>query len=495
MTITSLYFFIFLALGVLVYYIVPKKIQWIILMIMSIAFYIIAANPLTILYLVAATLIAYFSTIYISKLGESNAKKAKYITYAAVVIIIILWLIPKGNAFWILPIKVLSRFVPSMSSYTSISPIGALGMGYYTLQVIGYIFDVYRGKVQPQRNILKLFLFVSFFPQLTVGPISKYSELESLFDGHTLSYHNLAFGCQRILWGLMKKLILADRLGQFLSGIWNDTVTYNGLWIWIAVILYPLQLYADFSGCIDIVLGAAELFDIHMPENFNNPFFSLTVGESWNRWHITLSRWFKEYVYIPLGGSRKGRARKYFNSFMVFLLSGIWHGNVQYIPGFALYFWVIITLSDVLKPVFNRINGFLHVNTDSFSWKTFQRLRTYMFYAGTTICFAASSPRQFIERLRLIKNSFGVFEPWTLFDGTILKSGFTYRDLNLLLIGFVLLVTGDCLRERFGYARNAIAKQGIIFRWLIWIGLLMLVLVYGMYGPGYDAAAFIYQGF
>ncbi len=497
MTITSLYFFVFLTIGVLIYYIVPKKIQWLILLIMSIAFYVIAANPLTIIYLIAAALTAYASTLYASKLkkSEETRKKAKIITIIAVSIIVIMWFVPKGSAFWLIPISLASRFIPALSESAGVNLIGALGMGYYSLQVIGYILDVYWGKTVPQRNPLKLFLFVSFFPQLTVGPISRYANLETLFEAHSLSYENITRGTQRILWGLMKKLVLADRLGFFISGVWNDPVTYNGFWIWFAIILYPLHLYADFSGCMDIVLGTAELFDIHLTENFNNPYFAITVREFWQRWHISLSRWFRDYVYIPLGGNRNGIKKKRINQLIVFLLSGVWHGNMQYVIGFGFYYWVLITLSEVLKPALNHINAFLHVDPDSFSWKTFQRIRTYMFYAVGTLCFSTVSFTQLFERLRLLKHSVENLAPWTLFDGTLLKSGFTYLDLNLVLICVLLLIIGDSLRERFGYARNAIAKQGIVFRWLIWIGLFSLVLVYGMYGPGYDASTFIYQGF
>ena len=277
MTVTSFYFFLLLAVGVLLYYLLPHRIQWIVLTVLSVVFYFAAATPYTMLFLLAATLITYGSTLYISARRTEDGTAPKLVSAVAVSAIFLntlLWFLLKGSSFWILGSGLIHRAVPAFPILPALPWVGALGMGYYTAQVIGYILDVLWGTAPVQRNPLKLFLFVSFFPQLTVGPISRYQDFSKVYEPHAFSYENICFGTQRILWGLFKKLVIADRVGVIISSIWAESTA--GLWPWIAVFLYPLQIYTDFSGCMDIVLGAAELFDIHLAENFKNLFQNLS---------------------------------------------------------------------------------------------------------------------------------------------------------------------------------------------------------------------------
>ena len=305
MSITSFYYLVLITLGVLIYYVIPQKAQWVILLCLSLVFYYFAATPYTIGYLIASTLIAYISTIWVQRRREKNGREAKgllTITIVALVINIVIWFTVKGRGLWI---PFASRFITwhyssKLDSLINLQLIASLGMGYYTLQVLGYIIDCYWENVIPQKNPFKLFLFVAYFPQLTTGPISRYSQLETLYDRHKFEYQNIAFGAQRILWGFTKKIVLAERIGIIVSGINAAPGTYTGFYSWLAILLYPLQMYADFSGCMDIVLGTSELFGIKLAENFNNPFFSRTSQEFWQRWHITLGTWAKDYVLYPL---------------------------------------------------------------------------------------------------------------------------------------------------------------------------------------------------
>lgn len=277
MTVTSFFFLIFLLGGMMIYYIVPKRGQWVVLLGMSLLYYMLAAVDYTIFYLVFSTLLAYISSNLLEMKKVKESPKGKrlitIVTMIAICFNILLWFVIKGSSFWILGSEILHSKIPAFPVLMACPAASALGMGYYTAQIISYIMDCYWETCRPQRNFLKLFLFVAFFPQLTVGPISRYSNLQSLYEKHEFSYQNLCFGSQRILWGFFKKLVISDRINIITSGIWADTATYGGKWPWIAVFLYPVQLYTDFSGCMDIILGAAELFDIRLPENFNNPFF------------------------------------------------------------------------------------------------------------------------------------------------------------------------------------------------------------------------------
>ena len=302
MSVTSFLFLGFLLLGLIVYYIVPSKIQWIVLVIMSIIFYLIAGTPYTMIFLAVSTLIAYVSTLYIEK-NRNNSTVSKKVSIVAIITIllnVIIWFALKGSSFWILGSKLLHKISSKFPILHPLPVTAALGMGYYTAQVIGYILDVLWNTSTIQSNPLKLFLFVSFFPQLTVGPISRYNDLKTIYKPHKFSYQNICLGSQRILWGLFKKLVISDRITVIVNAIWADTNAFNGIWPWIAVFLYPMEIYTDFSGCMDIVLGSAELFDIHLTENFRNPFFSRNSQEFWQRWHITLGTWARDYVFYPL---------------------------------------------------------------------------------------------------------------------------------------------------------------------------------------------------
>lgn len=359
---------------------------------------------------------------------------------------------------------------------------------------------------------MKLFLFVSFFPQLTVGPISKYSQLQELYETHKFSYDNLCLGSQRILWGFFKKLVISGRVAIIVNAIWADTEKYTGFWPWIAVFLYPLEIYSDFSGCVDIILGTAELFDIKLPENFNNPFMARTVQEFWQRWHISLGTWAKDYIYYPVLKSKflalLGKwSKKHFNKRMakvvpwalgmgvLWFVMGFWHGSVKHIIGVSAWYWCTLVLGELLDPELKKIIYILNINTQSFSWHLFQRIRTYIIYSLGAVFFAADGLITAVKHFQSLFVSFKYLNPWIFFDGEILQLGVTWTDINIIILGCYIMLKVAYLREHYGYARKWIQIQLLPFRWLIWIGLFLLVLIYGLYGPGYDASQFIYQGF
>lgn len=519
MSITSFCYLVLITVGALIYYIVPQKTQWLVLLGLSLIFYFFSATPYTIGYLIVSTLIAYISTTLMTwkrKKSEQGTKGLLVITIIAIFANIAIWFVVKGRGLWA---PVAYRYVALFHSekieyLANAQIIASLGMGYYTLQVLGYIIDCYWENVKPQKNPLKLFLFVAYFPQLTTGPISRYIQLETLYDRHKFEYQNIAFGAQRILWGFTKKIVLAERVGMIVTGINTSSDTYIGFYSWIAILLYPLQMYADFSGCMDIVLGTSEIFGIKLAENFNNPFFARTSQEFWQRWHITLGTWAKDYVLYPLLKSKPmikfGKlAKKRFGKkpgkflvnlvgmFILWMVMGIWHGGWRFIIGVSLWYWIILMLGDLLSPIFQKITINLGMKTDSLSWHLFQSIRTYVIYAiGATFFSVGIS-----GAISLIKDSLKVFyvknyaNPWIFFDGSILNWGITWGDINIIIFVTVLLILVAVLREKYVYARIWIQNQSFIFRWFLWIGLFVFVLIYGKYGPGYNATDFIYQGF
>lgn len=512
MSITSFNFLVLITIGVVVYYVLPKTWQWVELLLLSLLFYYFAATPYTLIYVIISTAIAYASTILMSK-SKARNRKSRFpivVTIIALALNILIWFVLKGKEFWVPIVESVSQ----TGAVSGMKLVAALGMGYYTLQVLGYIIDCYWENITLQRNPLKLFLFVVYFPQLTTGPISRYSQLETLYETHKFEYQNIAFGAQRILWGFVKKIVLAERVGIIVSAITSSPELYKGFYSWIVILMYPLQMYADFSGCMDIVLGVSELFGIKLAENFKNPFFARSSQEFWQRWHITLGTWAKDYVLYPLLKSgmmvKFGKfTRKKFGKksgkflvnlvgmFVLWMVMGIWHGGYQYIVGVSLWYWIVLMLGDLLSPIFSKITTKLHMKTDSFGWHFFQSGRTYLIYAIGAAFFNVGIS----EGLALLQDAGKVIvekdyaNPWIFFDGSVLDLGITYVDINVIIVVAILLVLVAVLREKYGYARTWVSDQSFLFRWGIWLGLFFFVLIWGKYGPGYSAAEFIYQGF
>lgn len=519
MTITSFYFLLLVTIGTVVYYLVPHKMQWIVLFVLSIVFYYYAANFYTIGYIVSSTLTAYFFTIWVDKKRQIDGRGAKGIIVWIIIPIlinIIIWFVIKAGGLWI-PIihKINSRYnFPGLNYVSEIQFISALGMGYYTLQVLGYIIDCYWENIRPQKNPLKLFLFVAYFPQLITGPISRYTDLETLYEKHSFRYHNIAFATQRILWGFVKKLVLAEKIGIIISTINRNPETYFGFYSWMLILLYPLQMYADFSGCMDIVIGISEIFDIKLAENFNSPFFSRTSQEFWQRWHITLGTWAKDYVLYPLlksspmikfGKFTKKKFGKKAGKFLVnligmfilWMIMGIWHGGWRYIIGVSLWYWIVLMLGDLTAPYFQFITIKLEMKIDCFAWHLFQSIRTYIIYAiGASFFGLGISNAVFRLKDALKVICFKDYaNPWIFFDQSILNLGVSLLDIYIILLLLGALFIVAVLREKYGYARLWMEKQCFPFRWLVWIILFIIIIVFGKYGPGYNAADFIYQSF
>lgn len=520
MNIISLGFILFLLAAVLIYYLTPGKMQWVTMLILSIVFYCLAATPYTILFLLFSAGLAYFSGIIMSDPENGDAlngfnKKTTAVITIAIVLNIAVWFVMKGSAYWIQLSAWLHAKFSFFPEMKAVPLAAAFGMGYYTCQTIGYIIDCSWGTAKPEKNFGKLFLFLAFFPQLTTGPISRHSALAPQFyTGVRFSIDRIARGSQRILWGFFKKLVIAERVSIVVNTVYGDPASYTGLWAWVAALLYPVQIYTDFSGSVDVVLGAAELFGITLPENFNNPFFSQTSQEFWQRWHMSLGNWAKDYIMYPVLKSKrvvaltKSVKKKYgkraskiaslaIGVFCTWFVMGVWHGNYKFIVGCSIWYWFVMISYEILGPVLSRLNSILHIKEESFGWIMFRRIRTYIVYTLSMVFFRSDG---ISEAVKMIRRMFGALMPsaanlWIFTDGSLYKAGLTKFDFTIILAGIVILIFAAVLREKYGYARNWIAEQGLVFRWIIWIALFACVIVYGEYGPGYHSADFIYAGF
>ncbi len=375
----------------------------------------------------------------------------------------------------------------------SFGSVASVGLSFYTLQLIAYVVDVYRGKIVAQRNPLKHLLFSSFFPQLLQGPIPRYKELgEQLFSPHPFVYENMSKGALRVVWGFFLKLMIADKAAIFVSRVFDRPGEYIGSYILLAAALYALQLYADFYACTSISLGVAQLFGIELVNNFRRPYLAVSVKDFWRRWHITLSSWLRDYIYIPLGGNRKGKARKYLNIFFVFLISGLWHGNgLQFILWGCLH-GVYQIIGDLSFPAREKIYGALRIPRDSAAYKLIKRIGVFIPVTFAWIFFRSADLGQ---GFRMVRDAFAVWNPWAVFGNELFTLGLDVREFAVLAFAVFALMLAGHLQEKGLLSMEWLAGQHLVIRWGILLGIIAVFWIFGTYGWGYDPRAFIYGGF
>ena len=535
MALNSLKFLIFLFFVVIVYYAVPKKWQWGVLLIASYGFYLSSGFD-HLLYIVFTTVFTYLSGRWMQSLRDKqNAELAamgdaitkdekrelkRVVARKVHTIQIITALVNLGVLVYV---KCIDSVIAGLNgafslfqwdaSVPMVNVIVPLGLSYYTFNSIGYLIDIGRGKYAAEKHIGKFALFVSFFPSIVQGPLFRYNDVGyQLGQSHKLEYKNLAYGAQLIMWGFFKKLVIADRVSAVAQHVFNANFTdYNGSQIFIGVLAYSFQIYGDFSGGTDITRGAAQMLGIDLPVNFERPFFANSMADFWRRWHMSLGAWMREFVFFPVMLCKPVTAvskvfRKKFGNhaakmvpsvaapFVVFFLIGIWHDvTPQYITN-GLYNAFLISSSVALAPVFDKTLKKLRINTECFSWRLFQILRTFTLLCISRIIVKAPSLR---EAFRMIKALFTSVDLDFLFgtDGKIYKMGLDEKGMWVAFFAIMVLLVVGILQESGVKIRESLAKQNLVFRWLMLLLLLLVILVFGIYGPGYDASAFIYGRF
>ena len=339
-----------------------------------------------------------------------------------------------------------------------------LGISYYTLQVISYLVDVYKGKYKYESNLLYLALFVTYVPHLYVGPISRYEDVkEELKRKKSFDWNRVYEGLQRIVWGLFKKLVIASRISIFISSVTSNEMT--GIIILVCCLLYSIELYTDFSGGIDIVLGISKILDIKLVENFNSPYLAENMKEFWNRWHISLSSWLKDYVYIPLGGNRKGKLRQYINVMITFLVSGIWHG-LNYIIWGVMH-GILVILGNKYNCKYKWVNRAINYVIVSLLWIFF----IYQDNLTSLVMFTK------------------IFDNFKL---PLLSLGLNIGDFIILGISILILTLYDANKEKM---LDKLKKLKVEVKTVLLCLSILLVIVFGIYGIGFEVTDFIYSKF
>ena len=406
------FIYYFLPCVIITYFIMPKKIRNLVLFISSMIFYFYG-EPKYVLLMLLTIFIAYIGAILIEKYKDTKLKKVFLII--SVAISISLLGIFKYSDFMISNINnILNINLPLLRLALPI------GISFYTFQVISYIVDVYKGKVEVQKSFLKLATYVSLFPQLIAGPIVRYETIEDELNNRKHSFENFAYGTTRFILGLSKKVLIANALGE-LCNIFLDTNEKSIIFYWIYGIAYSLQIYFDFSAYSDMAIGLGRIFGFHFLENFNYPYISKSITEFWRRWHISLGTWFKDYVYIPLGGNRHGKLKLLRNIFIVWFLTGFWHGDNWTFIIWGLLFGILLVIEKLfLGKVLEKLP------------KTIQRIYVLFIVMISFIIFNAESLGQ------AIYNIGGLFGA----NGEQLINNYTIYYLKSYLIIFIISIIG-----------------------------------------------------
>ncbi len=503
MAYTSFWYLLFLTILVPVYYLFPKRFRWVTLLAGNVIFYLQAGIAEFIL-LTASVAASYAAARLMGSVKDKKRKKTILLLSLAVVLGLLL--ICRYTNFFL---KQFFRIIPGAQAPV-LRLIVPLGMSFYTFQMVAYLVDVYKGKIQAQSNFARYFLYASFFPTVTQGPIGRYKKLsEQLYEGHPVCFENIRNGSVLILWGIAKKLIVAERLNAFTSTIFDHFAEYHGQIFLFAAAVYSIQIYADFSGCMDIAAGTARLFDIRLEKNFLRPYFAVNMPEFWRRWHATLGSWFRDYVFFPFSISGFSRninrtARKKLGEkagrivsacvpvLVVWFLTGLWHGPKLSYVAWGLWHGMLIMLSTVFAPSIAAVCKKSGIRTETFSFRLFRMARTFYLCCIGRVFFRAGSVRASLLILRSMFTATGL---WRLMPRHLFACGMSGRDFLIVAVFLAAWLCVSILQERGLDVLESLFSQNLVFRWGLLYILLFAVLLLGRYGGGYDVSSFIYEQF
>ncbi|MCR5311134.1 MAG: hypothetical protein K6E32_06965 [Lachnospiraceae bacterium] len=484
-----------ICISVPLYFLLPRDYRWCSLLFCSIGV-IIAANPInSAIFVCVSVAVVYISAVLVEKGGKIQSN----LFFAL------------GVVFCLTSVGLLKTF--AWTGIVGNYIIAPIGVSYYMFSVLGYLIDVKRGICAAEKNPFKFFLFATFFPCLLSGPIIRYSNVKAgLFEGHSFDLRRIVFGAERMIWGLFKKLVISDRMAVIVNNVFVDYSRLSGAYILFGILLFPIQLYADFSGCIDIIMGIAEIFGVILPENFELPFLSRSVAEFWRKWHITMGQWLRDYVFYTLLRSslfkaiNKNLSKKmdrkrsmkivtWIALFITWVCIGTWHGGVaSSIFGVGIFFGVVIILGEAFDPVMSTIKEKLGIKQESIGFRLFQYIRTFLLFAIGNSFFRqqAGLKEGFDMWIKvLINNGSGWYG-----QGSFIALGLDTPEWIALMVSVFVMVIAGLQRVKLDHnLRVAISDRNPVISYVVWLCLIVMIILFGWYGEGYSTQTFIYQQF
>lgn len=482
MVFTTLTFMAFMAVLFILYYLIPAKYQWKLLLIASFCFYAYA-SPWYLLFLTFTVVVSYVGALWIAG-DQSDGKRP--LVVVVILLLSMLGIFKYGNFF-------LDNI--GLGERVSLNMILPVGLSFYLFQSLGYCIDVYRGIVEPEENIFKHALFVSYFPQLLQGPIGDYGRLApQFFVSHSFDYREVTDGLKRVVWGFFKKLVIANQISLILDSVWMDVPQYHGIVVWVMFLfLYSIQLYADFSGYMDIAIGCSQMLGIKIDENFKTPYFSKNIAEFWRNWHITLGTWFKNYVFYSIMRSRlcKKIMKKYRKTnpylsnvipnvialVIVWLLIGIWHGDNWCYVVYGLYHGTFIIVSTIFEPLYSRFHNRFPKIVGSDVYAVAQMLRTFLIVSFGYVIFRPAN----LENTKMIINA--MFNGNGIVDAMSFGKNY-FSEFLIIFIGIIVLTIVDVWHYRNDGAslRQTISSCSILLRYAFYVLAVVAILILGAYG-------------
>lgn len=507
MSILSAEFAVFCLIALFLYYVAFRRFQWVVLLVASCVFYVLIAKEQC-FYIFVSAFTVYGAARWIGALyaGQSPIaeakKKARRVLICALIVSLGMLAVSKYTGFVLRSFFQLSSLFGGASApSTAFSLVAPVGISYYTFCVVGYLLDVYWKRIPAEKNPLKHLLFVMYFPQVLQGPIPRFSQLApQLFERKTFDYDSFRDGLLLTLFGLFKKLVIANRLSAVISVFFDRYADYSGPLYLLVLALYSFLIYADFSGAIDIVSGVSRLFGIRLMENFRQPLLSRTIPEFWQRWHISMSSWFKDYVFFPVSISKLAKkingfvkdklgretARRFTTLLpllVVWFLTGLWHGAGWNFIAWGLYYFVLFALGIFFANPVQRLTNRLGVKTECFGFKLFQVVRTFLLCSLGRAFFRAPSLSGAFSILA------GIFGKSTI-DPAVFSSG--GMVIAYLAIAVLLLIDGLSMKES---VLSRLQRQKTWVRWGVYLLLIFAVLILGVYGSGAATEVFAYERF
>ncbi|MBQ9871423.1 MAG: MBOAT family protein [Eubacterium sp.] len=524
MSFVSYKFFAFLAILIILYYLLPKRVQWMLLLVGSLVFYAFS-GPQYLIFMAVTIVTTYGAGVLIERVwtkqdawvkenkglsrDEKKAYKASMTRKAKLILVLCLL----ANLGVLAVIKYTDFFLENLNNIFGTEFelkhfLLPLGISFYMFQSLGYVIDVYRRKYAAEKNIAKMALFTSFFPQVIQGPISRFDDLsQTLFVQHSFNSHDFYYGFQRAAWGFFKKLVIADRLAPVIITLTADTDQYPGVYVLANILFYALQLYADFTGGIDITIGVARMLGIRVTENFERPFFSKNIAEYWRRWHITMGTWFKDYIFYPLsvsgwmlkvskwsrnklGAALGKRVPVYIATIVVWFATGIWHGAAWNFIVWGMINCLVLLVSQELAPLYRRFHDRFGFSNTKF-WDCVQIFRTFWLMGLIRILDVY---RDVPLTFKMVGSMFTTGNWDALSDGSFLKLGASALDFIVVGVGVLIMFIVSFLAERKSIEERMTGKT-LAVHFILLLFLILAVVVFGAYGIGYDATQFIYNQF
>lgn len=436
-------------------------------------------KPEYILLIILSTFVSYFVAIFMEK--EKEKKKRKKYLYLSLFFNLGLLFLFKYYNFFNSSFKCLFTQFNINYNIPNFNLLLPMGISFYTFQTLSYTIDVYRGDIRAEKHFGILSLYISFFPQLVAGPIERSDRLlPQFFEKHDFDYRKAITGLKRMGWGFFKKVVVADRLSILVNTVYNTPTKYNGISLLTATIFFTFQIYCDFSGYSDIAIGSAEIMGFKLMENFKAPYFSKSISEFWKRWHISLSSWFKDYLYIPMGGNRVPLPRHFFNLFFTFLVSGLWHGaNWTFIAWGTLH-GIYLILGILLKPIKTKLIKLTRINKLPTIHKLIQISITFSLISIAWIFFRANT---ISDAFYIISNLFKDITYWTSLSyikSNIFNLGLDKIEFLISIISIFIILLHSYFNVRSD-VNTKLSSKPLVVRWAVYYVLLFFILIFGKF--------------